>query len=196
MKKLFIIACLFALVGGALTKHGKPDYLTITFKLNSGTKVQQGQVGGRDNRTTQVAEAKTTTKSTPTPTVSLVAVIQEDQTQMATKVKGVFTEAPEVAVAVFRAESGLRPQAQGWNCWYTNAFGQKYSSPCKPQDRPNAWSVDCGIAQLNFPGTTCPTEAFNVDWNLEQAKSKFERRGWQPWSAYNNGAYKQFLTWQ
>ncbi len=185
MRYALLAALVVAFLGGLLIKHDKPDYLTITFKSSTSAKVVSQKEPIRAGGSATVKVAAPSVK----PTVkSLVAVILSSQEVIATQVKAAFIEDPERAVAVFRAESGLRPEAQGWNCYYNGV-----STPCKPQDRPKAWSTDCGVAQLNFPGTECPAEAFNPDWNIQQAKSKYDHRGWQPWSAYNNGAYEAFL---
>jgi hypothetical protein len=68
------------------------------------------------------------------------------------------------------------------------------SKACEPQDRGRAWSVDCGVSQLNFKGLECPQEAFNAEWNIQKAYEwKFSRSGWSPWSAYNSGSYLRYL---
>lgn len=112
------------------------------------------------------------------------------QEKMARMIRYYFSDDLKTALAVFKHESGLNPNSMGWNCLYDGA-----SKACKPQDRPKAWSVDCGLAQLNFPGTVCPKEAFDPEWNLQQARAKFERRGWQPWVAYWSDGYRQSLEW-
>lgn len=93
------------------------------------------------------------------------------------------------AIAIATAESGLRVDAKGWNCMY----GEK-STACKPEDRGRAWSVDCGIFQLNFRGLECPPEAMTLEWNVEKAYTwKFKPSGWNPWSVYKNGSYLAHL---
>lgn len=100
-----------------------------------------------------------------------------------------FKDDYEVAKAVFTAESGLQKDAQGWNCHYNGK-----SAACRPEDRKDAWSVDCGIAQINVAGKTCPQELFNPDENLKVARAKYDARKWQPWCAFQSGAYKKFLA--
>ena len=87
-----------------------------------------------------------------------------------------------VAHAVFKTESGLNPTAMNWNCRYNGI-----SKQCKPEDRGQAWSVDCGIAQINVVGKDCPKELFNPEENLKRAKEMFDKRGFQPWIAFNMG---------
>ena len=91
--------------------------------------------------------------------------------------------------AILRAESGLNPNAKGWNCIY----GQK-SMACKVEDRPKAWSVDCGIAQINVRGLDCPAHLFDMTQNLLIAKDRFYKKGCKEWSACKNGSYKLYLN--
>lgn len=104
------------------------------------------------------------------------------------KIKSTFPEEPEIALAVAKGESGLHTDAIGYNCRYNGL-----SQSCKPEDLENAWSVDCGLYQINRLGKTCPTELFNPDTNLKEARAKYEHRGWTPWVAWNNGQYKNHL---
>lgn len=99
-----------------------------------------------------------------------------------------FQDDYKTAKAVFTAESGLREDAQGFNCRYG-----KISQSCRPEDREKAWSVDCGIAQINVIGKVCPDELFDADHNLMVARQKYEARNWQPWSAWKSGKYLAFL---
>jgi hypothetical protein len=100
-----------------------------------------------------------------------------------------FKDDYQVAKAVFTAESGLKETAQEWNCRYG-----KESRACAPGDRGNAWSVDCGIAQINVLGKVCPKELFDPSHNLQIARQKYETRRWQPWSQFKNGNYKKYLA--
>lgn len=79
-------------------------------------------------------------------------------------------------IDIFTKESGLNPNAKNWNCMY-----EGISTFCKPEDRDLAWSVDCGIAQLNFSGKECPKESFDPIWNIDRAGEKFERQGKSAW---------------
>lgn len=122
----------------------------------------------------------------PEPTLEEITIEQE--------IKRVFGEDWKLARAVFKAESGLKAKAMNWNCEYINEKGEKYSMSCWPEDRGKAWSVDCGIAQLNFKGRTCPEKSFDVSWNIREAYyQKFKMSGWNPWYAYKNGSYKSHL---
>jgi hypothetical protein len=105
--------------------------------------------------------------------------------QIENEVKSVFGNDAKVALAIFKTESGLNPRAMNWNCRYNGV-----SQQCKPEDRNNAWSVDCGIAQINVPGKACPEELFDYKNNIHVARSDlFDRRGFQPWVTFNEGYY-------
>lgn len=112
------------------------------------------------------------------------------QQKMAIKVKQFFPKSYKTALMIFKSESGLIPDKKGYNCYYGDI-----SKACAVADRYRAWSVDCGIAQLNFLGKECPPQAFDPDWNLAQAAAKYERRGWQPWVVFNRGIYQQNEAW-
>ena len=110
--------------------------------------------------------------------------------KIALKVKQYFKDDFKTALMVFKDESGLQPTRMGYNCIYNGVSGA-----CKPEDRGLAWSVDCGVAQLNFIGKECPPEAFDVDWNLKQAKVKQARRGFTPWVVFNSKRYLRNEDW-
>lgn len=79
-----------------------------------------------------------------------------------TQIRKIFRSDARIALAVFKAESGLR---------------------CDSVSPTN----DHGVAQLHGKPIYDCTE------NLLEAKRMFDRRGWQPWVAYNSGAYKKYL---
>lgn len=88
------------------------------------------------------------------------------------------------ALNVAKNESGLRVDAMGYNCRYG-----EYSQACKAEDRHRAWSVDCGLFQINVIGKTCPTELFDPKVNIEKAVKMYNSRGWKPWVAAKNLGY-------
>lgn len=98
-----------------------------------------------------------------------------------------------IAVAVAKSESGLHSNAMGWNCHYYDAQGKRYSKACNPEDRPKAWSVDCGVMQINHPGKTCPSHLFDPDENIRIGRDMFNSRGFSPWVAFTNGLYLKYL---
>lgn len=87
----------------------------------------------------------------------------------------------KVATAIFKTESGMNERAMNWNCRYNGV-----SKQCLPEDRGNAWSVDCGIAQINVAGKVCPEELFNPEKNIAKAYAMYQQRGFQPWVSYVN----------
>ena len=147
--------------------------------------------------------------ATPDP-CGLAVVVCEDETpgiQVKTKVTGnhgieskvrkTFYEDPNTGYATMMGESGGNPRAMGWNCeyWATDKNGKpyKYSAACKPEDRGKAWSVDCGLMQINHIGKICPEELFDVDHNLIVGRGIYDRGGWNRWWAYKSGTFKKFL---
>ena len=167
--------------------------LGIAFKPNhEKSKVSVILYEESDSELAQLPEHTPTPTKKPKPKGKM-AMVLPSQEEVAQKVRAIFTEEPEVAVAVFRAESGLRPNAQGWNCHYYNDAGVRYSAACKPQDRASSWSTDCGVAQINTPGNACPAHLYDVDTNLAAARKKYDSRGWQPWVAHNQGKHLAFL---
>lgn len=92
--------------------------------------------------------------------------------------------APQMT-SIFMAESGLNPTAMNWNCHYLRSDGTPYSDSCKTiGERKNAWSVDCGIAQINFIGLVCPKEMFVPITNIIKAKEKLDQEGLKAWVSY------------
>lgn len=119
----------------------------------------------------------------------LIAIPQEQK--VALKVCQVFKDDCKTALMVIKAESGLDPRAQGWNCRYG-----PISKACTPLDRWRAWSVDCGIMQNNLVGyKNCPEWAYDVDWGLKTGYAKYARRSWQPWVAYTRGKHLAHGNW-
>ena len=117
---------------------------------------------------------------------------ESDKTENATieeKIKNIFRDDYKTALAVAKAESRLRPDAQGFNCHYNGV-----SRSCRKGDEHKAWSTDCGLFQINVPGTACPQYLFDPARNIQVAFEKYQKRGWQPWSAWKSGAYIKFLN--
>ena len=103
------------------------------------------------------------------------------------QIKGILD--PNLFIAIAMAESGLEPTAKNWNCWYG-----KVSRSCDKGDRGNAWSVDCGIMQLNFKGLHCPEWTYDVHQNIEKAIEKYHIEGLNAWSVYKNKTYMKYLS--
>lgn len=142
-----------------------------------------------------------------TPTVAKREKPVKKRSQVQQYICEKFGRYCETAIAVFTAESGLNPQAQGWNCWFdrvtgdvstTGSWSTHRSGACPVTARDLAWSVDCGIAQLNVAGRVCPAEYFDPIWNIDHAYSwKFDnaiyKRTFAAWVAYTTGRHLAFM---
>lgn len=129
----------------------------------------------------KVASSSTSIK--PTLTVETKIYIDE-----------IFGKDAKIATATFMHESGLVLDKQGYNCHYYNKDGIRYSTSCKTiEDRANAWSVDCGLTQINVKGKVCPSELFTLEGNMAEAKKKYKTQGLKAWASYTSGRYKKFL---
>ena len=124
---------------------------------------------------------------------SVTTVIDVTPETIEEKIAKYFPEEPEIMTAIFKAESGLNPESQGWNCYYIEN-GERISRACEYEDRHKAWSVDCGIAQINHIGKTCPENLFDPEENLFEARKKYEKRGKQPWVAWLKDMHLKFLN--
>lgn len=85
------------------------------------------------------------------------------------KIMTTFGKNGEVAVAVARAESGLRYNAQNSCCAGIFQIHRVHKAKYEGED------------------------IYDVDTNIRVAYEIFKAQGWQPWEAYTNGAYKKFL---
>lgn len=99
-----------------------------------------------------------------------------------------FPEDPRTAIAVFRAESQLKPRAIGYNCTY----GQRVTY-CQVKDRPRAISFDCGIAQIHSYDGVCKEEMFDLETNLQAARKLYDDKKWRHWYVWLDGTYKKYL---
>jgi hypothetical protein len=93
-----------------------------------------------------------------------------------------FGSEAKVARAVFRAESGLRCNAEGdGHLTYQKngiTFGGSY-----------------GIAQIRYlPGRPTPSQLKDCKFNIQYAKLIRDRSGWNAWSSFKSGAYKKYLN--
>jgi len=98
-------------------------------------------------------------------------------------------EEARTAAAIIQAESKFKPDAKNYNCYYTNKAGKKYSTQCKKGDEHKAWSVDCGVAQLNYHGKICPAWTLDPELNIKKMSDMYSKRGWSPWVTYNKGLH-------
>lgn len=108
-------------------------------------------------------------------------------------IEQIFGEKAEIAKAVILHESQNKLDAKNWNCHYYNSQGKRYSTFCKKEDRHKAWSVDCGIGQINVRGRACPEELLTLEGNMEAIETIYETQGLNAWVSYKTGAYKKYL---
>lgn len=99
----------------------------------------------------------------------------------------------KIILAITEAEAHFNPRAMGWNCKYSKD-GKEYSTACKEADRGKAWSVDCGLMQINVYGQKCPEALFDVKTNVEAGAGKYKRQGFGAWSVFKNESYKKYLA--
>lgn len=130
----------------------------------------------------------------PSPLIAVAPDMKLADKPVEQIVEHYFGDDSKLMTAVFMAESSLNPVAVNWNCTYVNDKGKTYSTSCKKPDRIRAWSVDCGVAQINFVGKECPRILFDPVENLRIAKvEKYDKQGLKAWSVYNNGSYVKYL---
>ena len=103
-------------------------------------------------------------------------------------IQRIFGNKAPVAMAVLKHESGLKLDAVNYNCRY---YGK--STFCKKKDYKKAWSVDCGIAQVNVKGQVCPPELMTLEGNMKAVEKIYKSQGLKAWMSYVNGGYKKFL---
>lgn len=115
--------------------------------------------------------------------------------------KQLAPEEVKIALAIVQHESHFVAAAQNWNCYYSDD-GTVYESrvkgasskSCLKGHRKYAWSVDCGVAQINFKGKECPAYSMETQWSLERLVQMYHDRGdWTAWVAYTSGAYRKYL---
>lgn len=94
---------------------------------------------------------------------------------------------------------GLVKQYDGWDTNIVMAI-MEAESHCNPTDIGDTHPINgvlafsCGLLQVRtLPGRPNCTELQNPETNVEWAYRLYQAHGYQPWSVYNSGAYKQYL---
>lgn len=121
-----------------------------------------------------------------------VEVIEETVEQ---KIVKHFPRSHKVILKIAQAESKMDENAKNWNCYYnkdeTIVYRERvkgtHSTSCKPSHRIFAWSIDCGILQMNTKEKECPVET--IDEHLERAATLSRIQGLNAWVAYKTGAH-------
>jgi hypothetical protein len=100
----------------------------------------------------------------------------------------IFGNKTDIAFAVIMHESKEKEDAKNYNCIYNGK-----STFCKRGDESKAWSVDCGVAQINVKGKVCPPELLTKEGSLPYIEKIYKTQGLNAWVSYKTGAYKKFL---
>lgn len=100
----------------------------------------------------------------------------------------IFGDKIEIAYAVIQAESSNNYKAINYNCYYNGK-----SKSCLKEDRSKAWSVDCGVAQINVRGKTCPPQLLTKEGSIPYIEKIYKTQGFNAWVVYKTGAYKKWL---
>ncbi len=129
-----------------------------------------------------------------------ISVAEEVVMTLEQHLEKIFGDNAEVALAVLKHESQLKLDAKGWNCHYYKTVivdekevQRRYSTSCKIADRGNAWSVDCGIGQINTKGKVCPARLLTLEGNMEAVEKIYKAQGLNAWVSYKTGRYKKYL---
>lgn len=106
-----------------------------------------------------------------------IALVEEQAEESAEltieeKIRRVFPEAPDVMLAIAKAESGLDPNATNVN---------------------KNGSSDIGIFQINSVHGYDDLSLFDPDTNIEAARKVYEKQGLTAWTVFKTGVYKKFL---
>lgn len=99
------------------------------------------------------------------------------------EIRDTFTETPNTAVAVAKAESGVHLKPDAYNPeWHYDKNGNKI---CQGS---------YGLMQIACVHHISDPEAlFDVEFNLQKAKEIYSEQGWSPWGGYSSGGYKKYL---
>lgn len=100
----------------------------------------------------------------------------------------IFGSKAKVALAVLKHESNLKLNAINYNCIYHGR-----STFCKKGDEYKAWSVDCGVSQINTKGKICPKELMTLEGNMKALEKIYKEQGLNAWISFRTGAYKKYL---
>lgn len=103
-------------------------------------------------------------------------------------VQQIFGSKAKVALAVLKHESNLKLNSINYNCRYNGR-----STFCRKGDEYKAWSVDCGVAQINTKGQICPKELLTLEGNMKALEKIYKEQGLNAFVSYKTGAYKKFL---
>lgn len=103
-------------------------------------------------------------------------------------IQKIFGDKADIATAVILHESQNKLDAVNYNCIYGGR-----STSCRKGDESKAWSVDCGIGQINTKGLVCPPKLLTLEGNMEAIEKIYKTQGLTAWVSYKTGAYKKYI---
>lgn len=113
----------------------------------------------------------TSTENVATP---VLLEVRYDKAGIERLIRETFPEAPEVAVAIAKAESGL----------VANAYNPEAHRGC---------NGSVGVFQVACVHVKDKESLKDVETNIKKAREIYLREGFRPWGAYTNGSYKRHL---
>jgi len=157
---------------------------TNSHKLKPTAHTVASGAGGRTGAKTSPSPTRTASQQTVPPSAShglsgRGEVLAGNVEQL---IRSRFGDDADVAVAIARCESGLRPDAVGDHAIAYVQDGAEYGKSYGP------------FQIRHLPGRPSPDRLLDPSFNIEYAYNLFKRSSWYPWSAYKNGCYKHFLS--
>lgn len=117
--------------------------------------------------------------------------------EIESKIREYFPRSYKTMIPIAYAESGLRPTAQNWNCYYnkdetivyTTRVKGSHGAACKKGHRQYSFGVDCFVLQKHYRGLKeCPKD-ISLDEHLKEVAELSRTQSFAAWSAYNNKSY-------
>lgn len=98
------------------------------------------------------------------------------------EIRSVFSDSPDLAVAIAKSESGATLYDRAYNPEWHYINGVPVC-----QGSYGVMQVACVHYQVN------PSALFDVEFNLQKAAEIYQKRGWTQWGGYTSGKYKKYL---
>lgn len=106
--------------------------------------------------------------------VKLEVIVDWTPERIEQEIRETFPENPDLAVAVAKAESGLKG----------TALNPEAHKGCQGS---------YGIFQIACVHERDAEKLHDIRYNIQKARKIYLERGWQPWGAYTDGNYRKFL---
>lgn len=167
MKYLIPLLCFFIFASGV-------EANTVILKTNIKSKL--------------IKEPARRVESTPTPSKPKVEEQEKrissslPQGSVEKKIRSLFGKDADLAIAIAKAESGMRCDAVGDKTLTFNQNGVEYGA-------------SYGVFQIrHLVGRPSPEVLMNCEQNIEYAYGMYKAQGhFNAWSAYTNGSYQKFI---